>query len=163
MLRYLLIGSGGFAGAVARYWVGTLVTQRMGLRFPYGTFLINVTGCFLIGFFMHLLAERGVLNVHWLYVVVIGFIGAYTTFSTFEYETMRELRDGQIAIGLLYVSASVFVGFFMVWLGSSGSRNHSLNRAIGLPALPILSFSAAFPRPPLDLPPSLPGITLNIA
>jgi CrcB protein len=118
MHKYLLVGLGGFAGAIARYGLGTLVTQRMGLRFPYGTFLINVSGCFLIGFFMHLLAERGVLDLHWLYIVVIGFIGAYTTFSTFEYETMRELQDGQIGIGLLYVGSSVLGGFFMVWLGS---------------------------------------------
>ena len=62
MHKYLLVGAGGFAGAIARYWVGTMVTQRMGLRFPFGTFLINVSGCFLIGFFMHLLAERGVLQ-----------------------------------------------------------------------------------------------------
>lgn len=118
LYKYLLVGLGGFAGAVSRYWVGTFVTQRMGLRFPYGTFLINVSGCFLIGFFMHLLAERGVLDLRWLYIIVIGFIGAYTTFSTFEYETMRTLQDGQVGLGLLYVSSSVLVGFVMVWLGS---------------------------------------------
>lgn len=122
MHKYLLVGVGGFAGAVARYWVGLYVTQRMGLRFPYGTFLINVTGCFLVGFFMHLLAERGVLDLHWLFVVVIGFIGAYTTFSTFEYETMRQLQDGQIGVGLLYAGSSVLVGFLMVWLGSLAGR-----------------------------------------
>jgi CrcB protein len=120
--KYLLVGIGGFAGAVVRYGVGTFVTQRMGLRFPYGTFLINVSGCFLIGFFMHLLAERGVLDLHWLYVVVIGFIGAYTTFSTFEYETMRALQDGQIGIGLLYVGSSVLVGFVMVWVGAQAGK-----------------------------------------
>ena len=122
MHKYLLVGMGGFAGAVARYWVGTFVTQRIGLRFPFGTFLINVSGCFLIGFFMYLLAERGVLDLHWLYVVVIGFIGAYTTFSTFEYEAMRELQDGQIGIGLLYVGSSVLVGFAMVWLGARAAE-----------------------------------------
>ena len=122
MNKYLLVGAGGFVGAMARYWAGTFVTQRMGLRFPFGTFLINVTGCFLIGFFMHLLAERGVLGAHWLYVVVIGFIGAYTTFSTFEYETMRALQDGQLGIGLLYVASSVLVGFMMVWLGAQAAK-----------------------------------------
>ena len=116
--KYLLVGTGGFAGAIARYWVNTMVTQRMGLRIPYGTFLINVSGCFLIGFFMYLLAERGVLDAHWLYVIVIGFIGAYTTFSTFEYETIRELQDGQLGIAVLYVTSSILVGFAMVWLGA---------------------------------------------
>ena len=122
MNKFLLVGTGGFVGAMARYWVGTFVTQRMGLRFPFGTFLINVSGCFLIGFFMHLLAERGVLDAHWLYIVVIGFIGAYTTFSTFEYETMRELQDGQFGLGLLYVASSLLVGFVMVWLGAQAAK-----------------------------------------
>lgn len=122
MHKYLLVGMGGFAGAVARYWVGTYVTQRMGLRFPYGTFLINVSGCFLIGFFMYLLAERGVLDAHWLFIIVIGFIGAYTTFSTFEYETMRALQDGQFGTGLLYVASSLLVGFVMVWVGAETAK-----------------------------------------
>ena len=116
--KYLLVGVGGFAGAISRYWVGLVVTQRLGLRFPFATFLINVTGCFLIGFFMHLLAERGVLDLNWLYIIVIGFVGAYTTFSTFEYEIMRLLIDGQLGIGLLYVGSSLVVGFFMVWVGA---------------------------------------------
>jgi CrcB protein len=122
MHKYLLVGAGGFVGAMARFWVNTMVTQRMGLRFPYGTFLINVSGCFLIGFFMYLLAERGVLDAHWLYIIVVGFIGAYTTFSTFEYETMRALHDGQLGIGLLYVASSVLVGFLMVWLGAQTAK-----------------------------------------
>jgi CrcB protein len=122
MHKYLLVGAGGFVGAMARYWMGAFVTQRMGLRFPFGTFLINVSGCFLVGFFMHLLAERGVLDAHWLYIVVIGFIGAYTTFSTFEYETVRALQDGQLGIGLLYVASSILVGLVMVWLGALAAR-----------------------------------------
>ena len=122
MHKYLLVGAGGFAGAIARYWVNTIVTERMGLRFPFGTFLINVSGCFLIGFFMYLLAERGVLDAHWLYVIVIGFIGAYTTFSTFEYETVRAIQDGQHGIGMLYVGSSVLVGFAMVWLGAQAAK-----------------------------------------
>jgi CrcB protein len=116
--KYLLVGVGGFAGAISRYWIGLVVTQRLGLRFPFATFLINVTGCFLIGFFMHLLAERGVLDLDWLYIIVIGFIGAYTTFSTFEYEIMRLMIDGRFGISLLYVGSSLLVGFFMVWVGA---------------------------------------------
>jgi fluoride exporter len=122
LIKYLLIGTGGFAGAIARYWVGTAVTQRIGLRFPFGTFVVNLTGCFLIGFFMHLLAERGMLDLHWLYVVVIGFIGAYTTFSTFEYETLRELLDGQFTTGVLYIFSSILAGLVMIRLGSTAAE-----------------------------------------
>ena len=62
------------------------------------------------------------LDAHWLYAIVIGFIGAYTTFSTFEYETMRALQDGRFGIGLLYVGSSVLVGFTMVWLGAQAAK-----------------------------------------
>jgi CrcB protein len=115
--KYLLVGVGGAAGAIARYWVGGFVTQHLGLRFPFGTFAINISGCLLIGFFMHLLTGRAALDLNWLYVVVIGFIGAYTTFSTFEYETLRALQDGQFAMGLLYVGTSIVVGLVAVWAG----------------------------------------------
>jgi CrcB protein len=108
---------GGFAGAIARYWLGGFVTQRLGLRFPYGTFMINISGCFLIGLLMHLLTERAALNINWLYVVVIGFIGAYTTFSTFEYETFRAIQEGQALMAVLYVVSSVAVGLMSVWAG----------------------------------------------
>lgn len=117
MHRYLLVGAGGFAGAIARYWLSGFITQRMGLRFPYGTFVINISGCFLIGLFMHLLAERAAINIDWLYILVIGFIGAYTTFSTFEYETLRAMNEGQIAMAALYVGSSVLAGLAAVWAG----------------------------------------------
>ena len=117
MHKYLLVGMGGFAGAIARYGVGTLVTQRMGLRFPYGTFLINVSGCFLIGFFMHLLAERGVLDLHWLYIVVIGFIGAYTTFSTFTFDSLRLAEADRWGLSVLNVAVSIVVGLGAAALG----------------------------------------------
>lgn len=112
-----MVGLGGFAGAIARYWVGGFITQRVGLRFPYGTFVINITGCFLIGFLMHLLMQRGGMNMNWLYIVVIGFIGAYTTFSTFAYESLRAFQEGQAGIALIYIGLSVMTGLIAVWLG----------------------------------------------
>jgi CrcB protein len=115
--KYLMVGLGGFAGAIARYWVGGFITQRVGLRFPYGTFVINITGCFLIGFLMHLLMQRGGMNMNWLYIVVIGFIGAYTTFSTFAYESLRAFQEGQAGIALIYIGLSVMTGLIAVWLG----------------------------------------------
>jgi len=90
----------------------------MGTRFPYGTFLINVSGSFLIGFVMALLTEKTYLSPNWRYLIPIGFIGGYTTFSTFEYETLRAIQDGQFTIGMLNVVLSVVLGFLMVWTGA---------------------------------------------
>jgi CrcB protein len=117
MNKYLVVGVGGFLGSIARYWVGGYISDRMGTRFPYGTFLINVTGSFLIGLTVTLLAERVHLDPNWRYLVPIGFIGAYTTFSTFEIETFQSMRNGALVIALLYVALSVFLGFIAVWLG----------------------------------------------
>lgn len=117
MGKYLMVGVGGFLGAVARFWLGGYISEKMGTRFPYGTFVINCTGCFLIGFIITLMAERTHWSPNWRYLIPIGFIGAYTTFSTFEYETFRAMQDGEMLIAFLTVAASVVVGFFAVWLG----------------------------------------------
>jgi len=117
LFKYLMVGIGGFAGAVARFWLGVFIGQKMGTRFPYGTFFINTSGCFLIGFIMTILTERTHLSANWRYLIPIGFIGAYTTFSTFEYETLRSIQDGQFVLGLLNVVLSLIVGFVLVWTG----------------------------------------------
>jgi CrcB protein len=116
--KYFAVGIGGFAGSIARFWLAAYVGQRMGTRFPYGTFLINVSGSFLIGFVMTILTERTHLSPTYRYLIPIGFIGGYTTFSTFEYETLRAIQDGQFTIGLLNVVLSVALGFLMVWTGA---------------------------------------------
>ena len=122
MLRYVMIAIGGAIGAIARFWVAAYVGQRMGTRFPYGTFLINISGSFLIGLIMTVLTERTHLSPNWRYLIPIGFIGAYTTFSTFEFETLRAMQDGQFIGGAMNVVASVLVGFLMVWLGVLAGR-----------------------------------------
>lgn len=118
MIKYLLVGVGGFLGSVARFWLDGYVGERFGTGFPYGTFVINCTGSFLIGLVITLLAEKAHWNPNWRYLVAIGFIGAYTTFSTFEYETLRTMQDSRFLIGGLYVGLSVVVGFVAVWLGA---------------------------------------------
>jgi CrcB protein len=116
-----MIGIGGFAGAIARYLLGNYIGGRLGFRFPYGTLVINVSGSFLVGLSMALFA-RTTASPYWRYLIPIGFIGAYTTFSTFEYETLRAIQDGQMATGLLNVAVSVVTGFAAVWLGDLMGR-----------------------------------------
>ena len=121
MLKYVAVGVGGFLGAIARYALGTYIGGRYGLRFPLGTFIINVSGSFLIGLILTLLA-RTTASAYWRYLIPIGFIGAYTTFSTFEYETLRAIQEGQLMTGFLNVALSLVVGFIAVWVGAKLGR-----------------------------------------
>lgn len=122
LIKYLMVGVGGCAGAMARYWLGSYIGEKMGTRFPYGTFVINISGSFLIGLILTLLAETH-WNPNWTYLIPIGFIGAYTTFSTFEYETLRTVQDGQFWMAFLNISLSVVVGFAAVWAGVVAGRS----------------------------------------
>jgi fluoride exporter len=117
MAKYLMVALGGAFGSVLRFWAGTYVSARMGTRFPWGTFAINITASFLIGVIMTVLADRANWNANWRYLIPIGFIGGYSTFSTFEYETFRVFADGELFIAALNVVGSVVVGFIAVWLG----------------------------------------------
>jgi len=117
LLKYLMVGVGGCLGSILRFWLGSYIGNKMGTRFPYGTFVINVTGSFLVGLVFALLTVKTQWSPNWRYLIPIGFIGGYTTFSAFEYETLRTMQDGQIGLGLLYVAASVIVGFVAVWGG----------------------------------------------
>ena len=122
MIKYLMVGIGGFVGAIARYWLGSYIGGKMGTRFPYGTFVINISGSFLIGLILTLLAERSHWSPNLRYLIPIGFIGAYTTFSTFEYETFRSIQDGELLMAGSNVVLSVVVGFVSVWLGVIAGR-----------------------------------------
>lgn len=122
MTKYLMVGLGGFLGAIARFWLGGYIGERMGTRFPYGTFVINISGSFVIGFIMTILTENAHWSPNWRYLVPVGFIGAYTTFSTFEYETLRSVQEGQWIVAMLNVVLSVILGFAGVWLGVASGR-----------------------------------------
>jgi len=122
LLKYLMVGVGGCLGSILRFWLGSYIGNRVGSRFPYGTFVINITGSFLVGLVFALLTVKTEWSPNWRYLIPIGFIGGYTTFSSFEYETLRTMQDGQIGLGLLYVAASVVVGFVAVWGGMIAGR-----------------------------------------
>ena len=117
MANIFIIGIGGFLGAISRYGVALWIGQRWGRSFPLGTFVINVSGSFLIGLLMSLFTERFMVNPQWRLMLVVGFLGAYTTFSTFEYETGTLLKDSEWLIAMLNVVLSVLVGFFALKLG----------------------------------------------
>jgi CrcB protein len=116
-MNYLIIGAGGFVGAITRYILAVWIGERWGRSFPLGTFIINVTGSFLIGLLMTLMAERFTENPQWRLLLVVGFLGAYTTFSSFEYETGALLKDGEWLFASINVIGSVFVGFIALKLG----------------------------------------------
>ena len=117
MRNFFIIGLGGFFGAVARYTVSLWIGQKWGRNFPLGTFAVNMSGCFLIGLLMPLLTERLMVNPQWRLFLTVGFLGAYTTFSTFEYETGSLLKDGELVIAMMNIIFSVVVGFVALKMG----------------------------------------------
>ena len=109
MIPVLLVGLGGALGAVARFLVASLFARA---RWPWGTLLINLSGCFLIAVF-----SQRLTTPNQRYLLPIGFVGAYTTFSTYELEILGMVHIGETARALLYVLASNVLGFAMVLLG----------------------------------------------
>lgn len=122
MLKYLYIIIGGSLGAVARYVVGVLVTDRLGGRFPFGTLIINITACVAIGFSIVYLGRRTELSAAWRYLIPVGFIGSYSTFSTFEWETFSNMQAGAFMISALYLALSIVLGLLAVWGGAYLAR-----------------------------------------
>ncbi len=122
MTKYLIVAFGGAVGSMLRFWAGGYVSSRMGTRFPYGTFVINITASFLIGLIMTLLAERAHWSPNWRYLLVVGFLGGYSTFSSFEYESFRVFEDGEFLITAMNIVFSVALGFVSVWLGVIAGR-----------------------------------------
>lgn len=117
MQKYFFIAVGGALGSLARYMVGVAVTDRMGSKFPYGTFVINITACLIIGFSLAFLGRRAELSAAWRFLIPVGFVGAYSTFSTFEWETFSNLQTGAFLTSSLYVVLSIVLGLAAVWCG----------------------------------------------
>jgi fluoride exporter len=116
--KILYIGIGGGLGANARYWVGWWLIKRWGDVFPYATLFVNVTGSFLLGLFVVLISERYIVtDPNLRLLIAVGFLGSYTTFSTFEYQTFALASSGRYLQAALNFGFSLVAGFVAVWLG----------------------------------------------
>ena len=116
-MEYIWVGIGGFLGANARYIVSAQVAQRHGVGFPYGTGLINLTGAFLIGAIFTILTDRVVADPLWRQFIVVGFLGGYTTFSSYTFEAVALVQDGRWEAALVYVVGSNVLGLLACFLG----------------------------------------------
>jgi CrcB protein len=124
--HYLLVGIGGALGSMLRFAMGSLLGGRIGVRLPLGgTLVINVSACFMIGLTLEYLNRHNGLSPAWRYLIPIGFIGGFSTFSTFEWEAWSRLTSGAFWLGLGYVVVSIVAGFIAVALGISAARTIS--------------------------------------
>jgi CrcB protein len=121
-MTYLLIGIGGFLGANARYLVAVWVAERLGSVFPYGTLIINVSGSFILGFLGGAIAEGILVHANWRLFFAIGFLGAYTTFSTFSFENFMLIQERLYLQALVNMLASVCLGLMAILGGMIVAR-----------------------------------------
>ena len=122
MVKLLALGLAGSIGTLTRYWLTGFVHRHSKGAFPFGTLLVNILGCFLIGLVMYLVNERDSFTPETRAVLVVGLVGGFTTFSTFSYETLELLRKGAPLLAGLNVCGSVLPGVCAVWLGSVVGR-----------------------------------------
>lgn len=123
MVTYVMLAIGGALGTIARYEISRFVQARVPGDHPWGTLFVNVSGCLVMGMATALLNERFPESAHWRYLVMIGFLGAYTTFSTFALDAFRAHTNGAWLIGGTYVIASVVVGYLALWAGVAIGRS----------------------------------------
>lgn len=116
------IALGGSLGAISRYYTSVWAAQKWGTGFPFGTLIVNIAGCFIIGCFMVVATERLALSPYWRLLVATGFLGGLTTFSSFGYETLTLLEEAQVALALYNVLLNVIAGLAATWLGMSITR-----------------------------------------
>ncbi len=122
MKQLLSVAIGGAVGAMGRYWLATWIYARLGSAFPYGTLAVNVMGSLLMGFLFTLLVERLDLDPVWRALLMVGFLGAFTTFSTFSQETLNLLELREFGKALLNVVLSVGLCLVATWLGMNLGR-----------------------------------------
>ena len=109
-LNLLIISLGGALGAVSRFLLGNGLSRALGSALPYGTFVINIVGCFAMGLLMTIIVDREMLPAAWRLFLCVGFLGGFTTFSSFGYEALMLLTEGRLLAVLAYVGGSVVLG-----------------------------------------------------
>jgi len=123
MMKMFMVGLGGFAGSICRYWVSDLSHRLFSNPFfPYGTLTVNALGCLFIGFLSGLSEARQIFSPEVRVLILVGFLGGFTTFSTFGYEIFTAARDGQFFSVLINLLLHLTLGFGSVWLGFSLSK-----------------------------------------
>lgn len=119
MQKLLFIGLAGLLGTLSRYFLSGWAARKFGETFPMGTLLVNLIGCFLIGFLFYLMQERFLVNQTLRTIILIGFLGGFTTFSSFGMQTFTLLRDGEFGFAVLNIVVSNVGGLILVWAGYS--------------------------------------------
>jgi CrcB protein len=122
LLNIAFVAVGGAIGATARYLVSTWAAARFESSFPYGTLIVNLVGCFIIGAFMTIATERFIIHPHWRLLIAVGFLGGLTTFSSFSFETLRLLGEDNIMQAFANVGLNVLAGLTATWLGMAAAR-----------------------------------------
>ncbi len=117
MQQLLAIAGGGALGAVLRFLMSSNIYRVFGRDFPYGTLTVNVLGSFFMGIFFIVIVERGILSAEWRSIIIVGFLGAFTTFSTFSIETLSLLESGELSRAALNIFLSVALCLCATWLG----------------------------------------------
>ena len=118
LISALIVGSGGFLGALARYGLSGLVQRQVPhVAFPYGTLVVNLVGCLAIGVIVGLVETRQLFGAEFRRFALVGILGGFTTFSTFGYETFAMLREAEYLRAILNVGVQVLLGLALVWLG----------------------------------------------
>jgi fluoride exporter len=116
--NYLYVFIGGGLGSFFRYWLSGIIPRFTGSQFPFGILIVNILGCFFIGFLMSVTEERFIVNPAIRVFFAIGILGGFTTFSTFSYETIAMLRDSEFLKAGLYIGMSVVIGLGATHAGS---------------------------------------------
>jgi fluoride exporter len=120
----LIIGLGGALGSILRFLLQKIIYDLHPVNFPWGTLLVNISGCFLIGVFFGLAEKGNLLSTDWRLFLTTGFCGGFTTFSSFAWENIQLVRTGHLVYGALYIAASlvlgIFAAFFGIWILKSG-------------------------------------------